>query len=98
MKIKDKKVEKTFEWKESSGLMAYYENMVLVDANNSWDKVRSKFSIIDIDKQNGEKLTLEFYNEDNEKLHCIHAQKDYIFFMKNNKFYKTKISEILGKI
>jgi hypothetical protein len=40
---------------------------------------------------------LEFISCNAKRLHCVHAQKHYLFFWKNNSLYKFDIKQILKK-
>jgi len=94
-KINNKKVEETIEWRESTKFMASLGNLLLiVNGDVIRDDIRSKFSLVDIEKRKYEGINCEFFNENNERLHCIHAQKDNLYFWKNNALYKFSIKQL----
>jgi len=94
-KIKNKKVEKILEWRPYTKLMASLGNLLLVENGNVIsDDIRSKFSLVDIEKFKYEDINYEFFNENNERLHCVHAQKDNLYFWKNNELYKFSMKQL----
>jgi hypothetical protein len=93
-KIGNKKAEKVLEWRNSTKFIATSGNMVFVENNDGKDNIKSKFSLINIENYNGEGIDYEFFNENNERLHCVHAQKDNLYFWKDNNLYKYSIKQI----
>jgi hypothetical protein len=97
-KISNKKAEKILEWREHTKYIVASENMVFIENRDGiCDDIRSKFTFVDIKNFIKEEITYEFFNENNERLHCVHAQKDNLFFWKNNSLYKFDIKQILKK-
>ena len=93
-KISNKKAEKILEWRESTKLIAASENIVFIENKDGKDNIRSKFSSVNIENHNSEEITYEFFNENNERLHCVHAQKDNMYFWKDNNLYRFNLKQI----
>jgi hypothetical protein len=62
---------------------------------NITGEIKSQFALLNI----GEKVTeidqFEFFNTKNEKLNCVHAQGDTLYFWRENKLYKISMGELL---
>jgi hypothetical protein len=93
--IINKKVVKTMEWRQYTHLMPFSGNHVLAERNGDAENVISKFSLLNIENPGNIINTYQFFNEDNEELHCVHAQKDTLFFWKGKKLYKISIDEFI---
>jgi hypothetical protein len=94
-KINNKKVEKILGWTPSTKFMASLGNLLLIENKDGiGDDIKSKFSLVDIEKFKYEDINCEFFNENNERLHCVHAQKDNLYFWKNNALYKFNMKQL----
>jgi hypothetical protein len=97
-KINNKKAEKIAEWREHAKFIAFSDNMIFLEKTNGiCDDICSKFLFTDIKNYNSDDTIYEFFNGNNERLHCVHAQKHYLFFWKNNSLYKFDIRQLLEK-
>lgn len=93
-KIINKNVFKAIEWNESAKFLACLNNKVLA-ARNGTREIKSKFALLNIEEKAAEIDLFEFFNKTNEKLNCICAQRDKLYFWGGNMLYKTSIEEIL---
>jgi hypothetical protein len=93
-KISNKKAEKVLEWRNSTKFIAAFGNMVFIENNDGKDNIKSKFSLKNVENYNSEGINYEFFNENNERLHCVHAQKDNLYFRKDNNLYRFSIKQI----
>jgi len=94
-KINNKKLEKTLEWRCGTKFLAVSGNKLFIEKEDWNDgKPFRKFILVDIENYNGEGIEYDFLNENNERLHCVHAQRDTLYFWENNNLYKFSISQI----
>jgi hypothetical protein len=94
-KINNKKVEKTLEWRSGTKFMAASGNKLFIEEGGWNDGIHfRKFILVDIENYNGEGIDYDFFNENNERLHCVHAQRDTLYFWENNCLYKFSINQI----
>jgi hypothetical protein len=96
-KIKNKKFVKVVEWRVCTDFIPSYESMIFIENTDYNDGIKSRFSFVDIENCIKEEVTYEFLNENNERLNCVHAQKDNLFFWKNNSLYIFDIRQLLKK-
>ena len=94
-KINNKKVEKTLEWRCGTKFMAVSGNKLFIEEGDWNDGIHfRKFTLVNIENYNGEGIDYDFFNENNERLHCVHAQRDTLYFWENNNLFKFSIKEI----
>ena len=94
-KINNKKVEKTLEWRCGTNIIAASGNKLFIEEGDWNDGIHfRKFILVNIENYNGERIDYDFFNENNERLHCVHAQRDTLYFWENNNLYKYSINQI----
>jgi hypothetical protein len=94
-KINNKKVEKTLEWKCSTKFIATLDNKLFIEEGDWNDGIHFRhFILVNIENYNGEGIDYDFFNENNERLNCVHAQRDTLYFWTNNCLYKFSINQI----
>jgi hypothetical protein len=94
-KIIDKTVSKIIEWREFTRFLACSGNKILVEEKLQAEDIKSKFTLLDIGEKAAEIEVFEFFNTKNEKLNCIHAQGDKLYFWRESELYKISIEELL---
>jgi hypothetical protein len=94
VEIIDKTVSKIIEWKESTRFLARSGNKILTERDQTGE-IKSKFALLNIDEKAAEIDQFEFFNKENERLNCIYAQGDTLYFWEENKLYKISIEELL---
>jgi hypothetical protein len=94
-KINNKKVEKTLEWRCGTKFIAASDNKLFIEEGDWNDGIHFRhFILVNIENYNGEGIDYDFFNENNERLHCVHAQRDTLYFWTNNCLYKFSIKQI----
>jgi hypothetical protein len=97
IKIKNLEKEIIHEWNNSSHILAYSNNKILVEEKDNSFDINYKFSLLDIDQNYKEIEEFEFYNEQNEKLNCIKCQNNQLLFWQDSKLYKIDMETIVDK-
>jgi hypothetical protein len=94
VKIIDKTVSKITEWEKSTRFLACSGNKILAERNQTGE-IKSNFALLNIGERAIEIEQFEFLDKKNEKLNCIYAQGDTLYFWGENKLYKISIEELL---
>ena len=93
-KITSGVLEKKVPCNQSARFIASWNNLI-VSVHSAYNSPDQDFSLVDIDKPDEKMAAFEFFSINGEKLTCVHAQKDTIFFWKNKMLYKVSIDELL---
>ena len=93
--IRNNKLDKKIcDHKYISHSFAFLNNKLLIEKHRYSSDNKSKYSLFDISNLEEEIESYDFYNEKNENLSCVHAQKDILFFWNSKKLYKVSIKEL----
>ena len=97
--IQNNKLDKKIcNYKYISYSFAFLNNKFLIENRSYSSDNKSKYSLFDISNFEEEIESYDFYNEKNENLSCVHAQKDTLFFWNSKKLYKVSIKELESSI
>ena len=90
-KITNKKPAKLLEWRLGSKYLAILDSKVLLQYRTENDQ---NFVLVDIENYDKKGSFYEFFNENNERLNCVHAQKDNLYFWTNNNLYVFSMKQL----
>jgi len=68
---------------------------VNLDTRENYDMQTDTFVDPYSNKEELDNVTYEFLNENNEKLNCVHAQKDTLYFWHNNSLYTYNMNKLM---
>ena len=80
-KISSGKVEKIIGCPTSARFIANQGNLIL-SVHSASGSTHQDFILVDIDKPDHKLASFEFFSANGEKLFCVHAQKDTMYFWK----------------